>query len=110
MVSKVRTGARRADQDLIDALTHLREAGLVPWDWIVERDPLTRRSGATAPTVAEGVAAAVEAALHLDRWGGKPCPADPVRVALAGRGAGRPRGDLRLPHRGRPTGRRAASW
>jgi hypothetical protein len=36
LVSKVKTGARRADQDLIDALTALREQGAVPWDWIVD--------------------------------------------------------------------------
>jgi hypothetical protein len=29
-------GGRRADQNLHDALTDLREAGLVPWDWIVD--------------------------------------------------------------------------
>ena len=33
-VPKHATGERRADQNLIDALTHLREAGLVPWDAI----------------------------------------------------------------------------
>ena len=36
LVSKERRGARRPDQDLIDALTNLREAGQVPWDWIVD--------------------------------------------------------------------------
>src|SRR3984885_11469983 len=36
LVSKVKTGARRPDQDLIDALTALREGGEVPWDWIVD--------------------------------------------------------------------------
>ena len=36
LVSKIRTGARRADQDLIDALTALREQGTIPWDWIVD--------------------------------------------------------------------------
>lgn len=36
LVSKVRTGARRSDQDLIDALTALREDGSIPWDWIVD--------------------------------------------------------------------------
>src|SRR5438132_14114867 len=36
IVSKTRTGARRTDQDTIDALTLLREAGQIPWDWIVD--------------------------------------------------------------------------
>ena len=36
LVSKVKTGARRTDQDLIDALTVLREQGRIPWDWIVD--------------------------------------------------------------------------
>ncbi len=36
LVSKVKTGARRPDQDLIDALTALREQGSIPWDWIVD--------------------------------------------------------------------------
>src|SRR6516225_7703129 len=35
-LSKERTGARRPDQDLHDALTDLREDGRVPWDWIVD--------------------------------------------------------------------------
>jgi hypothetical protein len=29
-----KAGGRRADQDLHDALTYLREKGIVPWDWI----------------------------------------------------------------------------
>lgn len=36
LVSKVRTGARRTDQDLIVALTDLREDGLIGWDEIVD--------------------------------------------------------------------------
>jgi hypothetical protein len=36
LVSKIKTGARRADQDLIDALTALRESGEIPWDAIVD--------------------------------------------------------------------------
>ena len=41
VVSKVRTGARRTDQDLGDAL---RERGIIPLDWIVDE---TRRLLAT---------------------------------------------------------------
>ena len=35
-ISKERTGARRSDQDLHDALTDIREDGRMPWDWIVD--------------------------------------------------------------------------
>jgi hypothetical protein len=35
-LSKEKTGARRPDQDLHDALTDIRESGQVPWDWIVD--------------------------------------------------------------------------
>jgi hypothetical protein len=35
-LSKTRTGARRPDQNLHDALTDVREDGRVPWDWIVD--------------------------------------------------------------------------
>jgi hypothetical protein len=34
--SKVATGARRADQNLIDALKQLRDEGRVPWEWITD--------------------------------------------------------------------------
>ena len=34
--SKVRTGARRTDQNLHDALIDIREDGRIPWDWIVD--------------------------------------------------------------------------
>jgi hypothetical protein len=35
-LSKQRTGARRSDQNLHDALTDLREDGRIPWPWIVD--------------------------------------------------------------------------
>jgi hypothetical protein len=35
-LSKERTGARRADQDMSDALLDIREDGRVPWDWIAD--------------------------------------------------------------------------
>ena len=35
-ISKERTGARRSDQDLHDALTDIREDGRIPWNWIVD--------------------------------------------------------------------------
>jgi hypothetical protein len=36
IISKVKTGARRTDQNMIDALTVLRESGEIPWEWIVD--------------------------------------------------------------------------
>jgi hypothetical protein len=36
VVSKHATGARRADQGVIDALKSLRDRGEIPWDWIVD--------------------------------------------------------------------------
>src|SRR5262245_15450605 len=35
-LSKERTGARRPDQNLHDALTDIREEGRIPWNWIVD--------------------------------------------------------------------------
>jgi hypothetical protein len=35
-LSKEKTGARRPDQNLHDALTDIREDGRIPWDWIVD--------------------------------------------------------------------------
>ncbi len=72
IVSKVRTGARRTDQDPGDALTHLRQIGLVPWAWIVdETRELTEWT--SAPTVADYVRDQVQYA-RLDPWGGEPAP------------------------------------
>ena len=60
--------SRGSDQDLSDAVLQLREAGLVPWWWIVDetRHLTTYRY---APTVAEYLADMVESAT-IDRWGG----------------------------------------
>lgn len=72
VLSKTRTGARRTDQDMTDALTHLREIGLVPWDWIIdETRELT--AWATSATVADFVSGQVRYA-SLDRWSGEPAP------------------------------------
>src|SRR5262249_14175362 len=35
-LSKEKTGARRPDQNLHDALTDIREDGRIPWGWIVD--------------------------------------------------------------------------
>ena len=63
---------RTPRQNLTDALTRLREIGLVPWWWIIdERRDYT--ANAAAPSVAEYVADSVQYA-SLDRWAGKPPP------------------------------------
>ena len=72
VVSKIKTGVRRVDQDLHDALTHLREAGLVPWEWI-EDETRELEQWRTAPSVAEYVADTVQYA-SIDRWAGRPAP------------------------------------
>ena len=70
-LSKERTGARRPDQNLHDALTDIREDGRIPWDWIVdETRSLEDYTG--YPTVLEGVLATLPH-ITLDPWrGGAP--------------------------------------
>ena len=63
---------RRSDQNMMDALTHLREVGLVPWD-VIEDETRALHEWQTAPTVAEYVTDAVDYAT-LDRWDGEPPP------------------------------------
>lgn len=72
VVSKVRTGARRSDQDTIDASKRLRDEGIVPWDWLVDetRSVFVPRYAAT---VAEYLAETVDLA-RIDLWAGKPPP------------------------------------
>lgn len=72
IVSKVRTGARLPHQNLTDALIHLREAGAVPWLWIVD-ETREQEEWRTAPTVKEYLSDTVPTAL-IDRWDGKPAP------------------------------------
>jgi hypothetical protein len=53
-LSKEKTGARRSDQNLHDALTDIREDGRIPWDWIVdETRSLDDYTG--YPTIKQGV-------------------------------------------------------
>ena len=70
VVSKVRTGARRADQDLTEALMRLRERGIVPWSWINDE---TREctEWSYAPSVAEYVADRINEA-RINPWPGEP--------------------------------------
>jgi hypothetical protein len=68
-LSKEKTGARRPDQNLHDALIDIREDGRVPWDWIVdETRSLDDYTGYA--TIREGVLATL---LHvnLDPWRGR---------------------------------------
>jgi len=66
VVSKRRTGARRTDQDTIEALTRLREAGQIPWDWIVDATrSLDDYAGDV--TIKQGVLDHLPY-IHLDLW------------------------------------------
>jgi hypothetical protein len=69
IISKTRTGARRADQDLIDAAFSLREQGIVPWDWIIdETRELSNYTG--WETIEEGVRSYL-GRIPLDPWNGE---------------------------------------
>jgi hypothetical protein len=68
-LSKEKTGARRPDQDLHDALTDIREDGRIPWDWIVdETRSLDDYTG--YETVKQGVLAQLPY-IGLDPWRGR---------------------------------------
>jgi hypothetical protein len=61
-------GQRRPDQDVIDAITSLRESGLIPWNAIVdETRSLNDYSGFRS--IAEGVSAYLNV-IELDPWNG----------------------------------------
>jgi hypothetical protein len=72
VISKVRTGARRSDQDLADAITDLRDRGIVPWDWIAD-ETRSVSQWSTAPTIRDGVIEAVET-VRIDRWTDQAAP------------------------------------
>lgn len=63
------TGARRGDQNLHDALTHLREKGIIPWDWISDE---TRSVSVNIgwSSVAKWATTMVEH-VRLDPWAGR---------------------------------------
>ena len=54
VVPKHATGARRADQNVIDALKSLRDRGEVRWDWIVD-ETRSLESYAGFPSIADSV-------------------------------------------------------
>jgi len=68
-LSKEKTGARRPDQNLSDALTDLREDGVIPWNWIDDQtrsvDDLTGYA-----TIKRGVFAQLPY-INLDPWRGR---------------------------------------
>jgi hypothetical protein len=65
-LSKEKTGARRPDQNLHDALTDIREDGRIPWDWIVdETRSLDDYTG--YPIIKEGVLSQLPY-IALDPW------------------------------------------
>jgi hypothetical protein len=67
-ISKERTGARRADQGLHDALTDIREDGRVPWEWIIdETRAVEDRTGETS--IKHGVLSRLPH-IKLDPWRG----------------------------------------
>jgi hypothetical protein len=69
-LSKEKTGARRPDQDLHDALTDIREDGRIPWDWIAdETRSLEDYTG--SPTIKQGTLDALPY-IKLDPWRGRP--------------------------------------
>jgi hypothetical protein len=63
---------RTPSQDLSDATMWLREAGLVPWSWIVD-ESRSLSSWNFAPTIADYLREAVAHA-RLDAWDGEPPP------------------------------------
>lgn len=68
-LSKERTGARRPDQDLHDALTDIREDGRIPWAWIIdETRALEDYTG--YPSILEGMFAILPN-INLDPWRGR---------------------------------------
>jgi hypothetical protein len=69
-LSKEKTGARRPDQDLHDALTDIREDGRIPWDWIIdETRSLDDYTG--YKTIKDGVLARLPY-IALDPWRSRP--------------------------------------
>lgn len=62
-------GKRRGDQNLHDAMTYLREKGIIPWDWITdETRSLSDYTG--YPSIKQGVLAQLPY-ITLDPWGGR---------------------------------------
>ena len=67
--SKERKGARRADQDLIDALKDIRDDGQIPWNWLTD-ETRSVKDFTGYPSIREGVLAQLPY-IALDPWRGK---------------------------------------
>jgi hypothetical protein len=68
-LSKEKTGARRPEQGLHDALMDLREDGRIPWDWIIdETRSIDDYTG--YKTIKDGVLAQLPY-INLDPWHGR---------------------------------------
>lgn len=63
---------RRADQDVVDAISHLRKAGLVPWEWLADETRSVDEVYA-AESVTAWLRGIVEQA-RIDPWSGQPAP------------------------------------
>jgi hypothetical protein len=68
ILSKEKTGARRPDQDLADAIFDLRDQGVIPWDWIVDETRSFDDYSGSA-TVADDLLLYLDAA-QIDPWRG----------------------------------------
>jgi hypothetical protein len=69
VISKAATGARRYDQDSSEAITWLREQGLIPWEWIRDRTRHIADHLGWASVLEAARAAAAHA--RLDPWQGR---------------------------------------
>ena len=97
VVSKVRLVARRADQDLTEAVMALREAAVVPWGWIVD-ETRTLSEWDHARSVAEYLRGPRQR--RAPQPMGRRTALDPHRVAVAGRRAPKHRLPVPLCNRG----------
>jgi hypothetical protein len=71
VISKEReTPGRRPDQNMSDALTQLREAGVVPWEWIVD-ETRSLEDFTGAPSIRDWILQVLPGA-RLDPWAGAP--------------------------------------
>ncbi|HEX9322910.1 MAG TPA: hypothetical protein VF913_12425 [Xanthobacteraceae bacterium] len=70
VLSKEKTGARRPDQDLCEAIFDLREQGIIPWDWIVDETRALRDYTGTK-SVKDWLLDISLHAAKLDPWRGK---------------------------------------
>jgi hypothetical protein len=75
-------GKRRGDQNMHEALTHLRETGIVPWEWLDDesRVPINNPSWGS---LAEWATTMVEY-VRLNPWGGRPPKVITESRAVAG--------------------------